>query len=176
MRYFSIIGIWFAVLIGDGIVIPGLTGLPSGFGIIVILSALAITFGIHRWVINFGIVLAVLTELLLGAYFGSIIGAWLIMASVWHLLDRFLNMRPIDENNSLAALAPFTLLGLGLFGLGESAMWAIGHFVYEPGLAPLPLFYIMSSPVIFGIVSGELVLILLIFRFIFYSRNSIYAQ
>lgn len=175
MKYFMIIGIWLAVLIGDGVILPALTGLPAGFGIIVFLSALVITFGIHRWVIGLGIILAGVTELMIGAYFGVIMGAWLVMAWSWHLLNKFLNMKPLNESDSLVALMPFTLLGLGLFALGESALWAISRFIYEAGLTAMVLVDILRSPAIFSIVAAELVITLFIFHFIYSPRNSIYG-
>ena len=175
MKQLAVICVWAAVFIIDGIMFPALTGLPSGLGIIVLLSALAITFGIHRWVIGLGIVLAGLTELMVGAYFGSIIGAWLVMAWSWHLLNRFLNMKPLSENNFLVALGPFTLLGFGLFGLGEGILWAIGRFVYEPGLTVTTLISIFRSPIMLSIVAVEFAIIIFIFRFIYSSRNSIHG-
>lgn len=175
MRYFVIIGLWFAVLVIDGVVFPSLTGWPSGFGIIVLLSALAITFGIHRWVIGLGIILAGLTELMLGTYFGTIVGAWLVMAWSWHLLNQFLNMKPLSENDSFLALIPFTLLGLGLFGLGEIMLWIISRFVYKSGLAITNFIGVFHSPMIFIIVAIELAVTLFVFRFIYSSRNSIYG-
>lgn len=175
MKRLLIIGVWLAVLIIDGIVLPALTGLPAGLGIMVLLSALAITFGIHRWVIGLGIILAGMTELMFGAYFGTIIGAWLVIAWGWHLLNRFLNMNPASENDSFMALVPFAVLGLGLFGLGEGVSWAIDRFVYESGLAVTTLIDILRSPTIFIIVAIELVATLLIFRLIYFSRTTIYA-
>ncbi len=171
MKRIAIIGVWLAVLVVDGIVLPALTGRPAGLGVMVFLAALAITFGIQRWVIGLGIVLAGLTELMLGIYFGTIIGAWLVLAWGWHLLNRFLNMKPVSENDSWPVLAPFTLFGLALFLLGESASWAISRFAYEPGLSPATLFQIVRSPVIFCVVTVELVVILFIFHFIYSARN-----
>ena len=172
MRYFAIMVVWFAVLIGDGIVFPALTGWPSGFGIMVLLSALAITFGIHRWLIGLGIILAGLTELILGTYFGIIIGAWLVITRVWHLLNQFLNLKPMSENDSLIAFAPATLCGLGLFSLGEGVSWVIIRFAYESELPATTLINILRSPAIISIVGIELLITLFVFRFIYFSRNA----
>ncbi|MEK7217700.1 MAG: hypothetical protein AAB374_02245 [Patescibacteria group bacterium] len=171
MRHLAIIGVWFVVFIADGIVFPALTGLPSGFGIMVLLSVLAITFGVHRWVIGLGIIFAGITELIIGTYFGTIIGAWLAMAWVWHLLNQFLNLKSMNENDSLVALAPFILLGLGLFAFGEGVSWMIIHFVYESELTAM-FFDIFLSPAILSIVAVEFAITFFVFRFIYFSRNA----
>lgn len=171
LKYFAIIIIWFVIFIGDGTVLPALTGLPFGFGIMILLSVMAITFGIQRWVIYLGIILAGLTELMIGAYFGTVIGAWLVMAWLWHILNNFLNMKSMSENDSLMTLVPFTLFGLGLFGLGEGVSWLINRFVYEPELAITNFVGIFCSPTMFSIVVIELTVTLFIFHFIYFSRN-----
>lgn len=175
MKHFPIILIWLGVIIADGIVLPALTGLPSGFGTIVLLSVLAITFGIHRWVIGLGILIAGIAELIFGMYFGAIIGSWLIMAWGWHLLNRFLNMKPMIEDNSLIAILPLTLFGLGLFIVGEAALWVTSRFVYEPKLTPSNLVHVVLSPIVLGITAAELIVIFFIFRFIYSSRDSLYG-
>lgn len=175
MRQLTVICIWAAVFIGDGIILPALTGWPSGLGIMVLLAALAITFGIHRWVIGLGIVLAGMTELMVGAYFGAIIGAWLVMVWGWHFLNRFLNMKPVSENDSLVALVPFTLLGLIIFGLGEGALWVISRLAYEPRLTVTTFVNILGSPTIFTVVTIELAVIIFILHLIYSPRNSIYG-
>lgn len=175
MKRVVIIGVWLMVLIVDGTVLPPLTGWPSGFGIMVLLSALAITFGIHLWVIGLGLVLAGMTELILGSYFGAIIGAWLIMAWIWYFLNRFLNMKPISENKSLVALVPFTLLGFILFVFGEGISWIINYFIYGSGFALTILVSIIRSPIICAVVVVELIITLSIFRLIYYPKDSIYG-
>ena len=174
MKILTIIGVWLVVLIIDGIVLPALTGLPSGLGIMVLLSALAIMFGVHRWVIGLGIVLAGLTELILGTNFGVIIGAWLVMVWGWYFLNQFLNIKLISKNNFLVILLPLTLLGLIIFVLGEGAWWAISHLVYERGLALSTLLYIIRSPVILSVVAVELMVTLFVFGLVYSSHNSIY--
>jgi len=170
LKHLAIIIIWFVFFIGDGTVLPALTGLPFGFSIMILLSVMAITFGIERWVVYLGIILAGLTELLVGAYFGTIIGAWLVMAWLWHVLNKFLNMRPMSENNSLVTLMPFTLFGFGLFGLGEGVSWLINRFVYEPKLAITNFIGIFGSPTMLCIVAVELIVTLFIFHFIYSSQ------
>src|SRR3989344_882957 len=172
MKYFAIIGVWFVALVGDGIILPALTGLPSGFGIIVLLSIMAVGFGVHRWVIGLGMILAGTTELIIGTYFGTIIGAWLVMAWGWYFLNQFLNIKSINKNNFLMAFVPVTLLGLGLFVFGEGVLWIIIRFVYESGLSTITLINILCSPAIFSIVAIELAVTLFIFRFIYLSRNA----
>ena len=171
MFYFIII-VWISLLVGDGIILPALTSLPSGFGAIVFLSALAITFGIHRWVIGLGIVLAGLTELMIGTYFGVIIGAWLVIAWSWHLLNRFLNMKSVNKNDSLGALIPVTLFGLGLFVVGEGILWMISRFVYESGLTATIFINILRSPTIITVIMTELIITLFVFRFISSPKNA----
>ena len=94
------------------------------------------------------------------------------MAWIWHLLNQLLNLKSMNENDSLVALAPFILLGLGLFAFGEGTLWVIIRFVYEPGLSTITLINILRSPAIFSIVAIELAVTLFIFRFIYLSRNA----
>lgn len=176
MRRLGIVGIWLVVIIIDGIVLPALSGLPSGLGIMVFLSALAITFGIHRWVISWGIVMAGATELILGAGFGTIIGSWLVVAWVWYLLNRFLNMKPLSENDSFLAFILFILLGLGLLAIGEGALWVITRLAYQSDLSTSTLFHLFRAPTILSIVAVELGVTLFVFRFIYSPKNLIYAQ
>lgn len=172
MKYLAIVGVWLAIFVGDGIIFPALTGLPSGFGIIVLLSALVITFGIHRWLIGLGLIFAGLTELILGAYFGTIIGAWLIIVWGWYLLNQFLNLKLMNERASLATFVSRILFGLGLFVLGESVLWMIIRFVYEPELTITILINILRSPTIFSIVLVEFAVTFFVFRFIYSSKNA----
>ena len=175
MKRFGIIVIWFAVLIIDGVILPALTGLPSGFGIIVFLSALAITFGIHRWVLWFGIILAGISELILASYFGVIIGAWLVMATGWYFLNQFLSTKPMGESDSFFSFVPSVFFGFVLTGLGEGAIWLISRFVYKSGFATTTLLGIVRSPMIVGVMAVELGLILLVFRWFYSPKNSIYG-
>lgn len=163
------------MIIGDGNIFPALTGLPSGFGIVTLFSVLAITFGIHRWVVVLGIILAGVTELILGAYFGTIISAWLIMAWIWYFLNRFLNLKPASENNSLLAFIPFILLSFSLFVIGESVWWLISRFVYEPELTLATLINIFSSPTICAVILVELATTFLLFRFFYHPKDFIYV-
>lgn len=172
MKYLLITVFWLVIFICDGIILPALTGLVSGFGAIVFLSALAITFGIHRWVIGLGIVLAGLTELMIGTYFGVIIGAWLVIAWSWHLLNRFLNMKSVNKNDSLGALIPVTLFGLGLFVVGEGVLWMMSRFVYESGLTATIFINILRSPTIIAVIMAELIITLFVFRFISSPKNA----
>ncbi len=175
MKYFIIIVVWFAIIVGDGTILSALTGLPAGFGIIALLSALAVTFGIYRWVIILGIVLAGITELMLGLYFGTIISAWLVIAWVWHILNRFLNINLANENVSLMVLIPLTMLGFSLFIIGEGVLWAISNFVYKSGLNIMTLINIFRLPVICIIILIELSVTIFILRFGYRSKNPIYA-
>ncbi|GEM_PF-5521698 len=172
MRRLTIVIIWFTVFVGDGIILPALTGLPAGFGILVFLSALMITFGVQRWVIGSGIIFAGATELILGTYFGVIIGAWLVMAWLGHVFFKFLNMESMNKNNSLAILVPFTLFGVVIFFAGVGAWWIINRLAYESGLSPSALFRVVLSPVIISIVVIELAITLFIFRFIYSPKNA----
>lgn len=171
MRRLVVIIIWFVVFVSDGIILPALTGLPTGFGILIFLSALIITFGVHRWVIGSGIILAGVTELILGTYFGVIMGAWLVMAWFGHIFFKFLNIESMDKNNSLATLVPFTLFGIIIFIVGEGALWTINRLAYESGLSPSTLSQIVFSPVVITVVAIEIAVTLFIFRLIYYSKN-----
>mgnify|MGYP001579176617 CR=1 FL=1 len=175
MKHISIIGVWIVLIIIDGILLPSLTGLPSGPDTILFLSVMVVTFGIHRWVIGLGIVIAGFAELILGTYFGAFIGSWLIMAWGWYILNRFLNMKPVSKHDSFLALAPFTLFSLALFFLGEGILCAIIRFVYEPELNLSTLLYIIQSPVILIVVAIEIAVTLLAFRFMYSSRDSNYV-
>jgi len=171
LKHLAIIIVWVIIFIGDGAVLPALTGLPSGFGIMVLLSAMVVVFGVQRWVIGLGIILAGLTELMVGTYFGTVIGAWLAIVWTWHFLNNFFNIKTINENSSFVALVPCTLFGLGLFGLGEGVLWVISRLVYEPGLSIVTLFDVFHSSAILSIVVIEFVMILFVFRLIYSSRN-----
>ena len=175
MKRLAIIIAWFFVVIIDGVVLPALTGLPTGFGIIIFLSAFAISFGIHRWVIILGIVLAFVTELNVGTYFGIIIGAWLVIAWAGHLMNRFFNMKPVNENDSLISILPIALLGFVLFCIGEVTLWVISRFVYESGLSMATLLQIMRSPKILAGVVAELMVVLSIFRLVYSPGDSVYG-
>ncbi|MDP4001784.1 MAG: hypothetical protein Q8P69_01925 [bacterium] len=172
MKYFTIIIIWFIVFISDGIILPALTGLPAGFGILVFLLALMITFGVHRWVIGSGIIIAGVTELILGVYFGVIIGTWLVMAWIGHVFFKFLNIESMNENNFFGTIIPFTLFGIVIFAVGEGTLWVISRLAYESGLSPSTLFRIVFSPMVIIIVAIELVVTLFIFRFIYYTSRT----
>lgn len=172
MKYLAIIGTWLAVLISDSVILPALTDFPSGFGILVFLSALVIVFGVHHWVIGLGIVLAGITELIFGMYFGVVIGAWLVMVWCGYVLYQFLNVKSMGENDSMFSLMPFTLLGLVVFSVGEIVFWLIEYFIYKSGFTLPVLLEVASSPVIISIVIIELAITLFIFRFIYPSQNA----
>ncbi|MBP9822148.1 MAG: hypothetical protein KBC81_01735 [Candidatus Pacebacteria bacterium] len=171
MKRFAIILIWIAVVVADGVLLPAISGMPSGFGALVFLSALIITFHVHRWVIGLGIFISLATELWVGAYFGTIIGSYLIMVIVWYLLNKFLNMRSASENGSMLAIIPFTFLGIILFGVGEVFLWLVNRYVYIRDLSMATLIKLIISPEILAIVTIELIVIFLVFNFIYSSQN-----
>lgn len=171
IKYPAIVGVWLVVLIIDSVMLPALTGFPSGFGISVFLSALVIVFGVHRWVIGLGVVFAGITELIFGMNFGVVIGSWLFMVWCGYVLYQFLNIKSMGENDSVFAVLPFTFLGIVIFSVGGIAFWLINHFIYKSGLVLSVLLEIMVSPVIASIVIIELAATLFVFRLINSSPN-----
>lgn len=167
--------IWFGALVIDGSVLPALLSSPAGFGTIVFLVALALSFGIHRWVIGWGMAAAFITELFLGAYFGSLIGAWLVIVWIWYGLNRFLSLKPSTESDSWLPLVPLVFFGMVLFVAGTISEWTIINLAYERGLTFLTVQDILGSPAILITVCAELVIFLLIMRGIYTPRISLYV-
>lgn len=170
MKYLLIIGLWLMAFICDGIILPALTGLVSGFGVIVFLAILIVMFGVHRWTILTGIILASATEILTGAYFGTIIVAWLIMNLVWYFLNMFLNIKLINPNDSFIKILTLIPYGLGLFILGESVMWLMIRLIYETQISIIMLSSILGSLVVYSIFMAEFLVIIFILRYIYHSK------
>ena len=175
MKRAAIAAVWVVVLIVDGVVLPGLTGLHAGLGIMIFLAALAVSFGAHRWVIGLGMALSLGAELILGMNFGVIIGAWLAIIWSWYGMSQVLSMKSVHENDSMLTLVPCAAFGIVLVAVGECAAWLIDRVMYQAGLTSATLRAILGSPAIMGVAFVELVAVLFIFRFIYSSRTSFYA-
>jgi hypothetical protein len=175
MKRLFLVAIWAGFLVADGMIWPSLSGWSAGFGSIIFLVALALTFGIHRWVIGWGFAFAFATELFFGFYFGSLMGTWLILCWVWHIAGRFLSIKPLSDNDSWLALIPLAVSGAVLFTIAECGEWSIVRWAYDRTLTPTILKLSLNSPVILATVAVELFLLLVVFRFIYAPRVSVYG-
>lgn len=175
MNRLALMAVWFGALVIDGSVFPALLGSPAGFGTIVFLVALALSFGVHRWVIGWGIAAAFLAELFLGAYFGTLIGAWLVIVWIWHGLNRFMSLKPSTESDSWLSLVPLGVFGMVLFIAGTISEWAIIYLAYERGLTFSIVQDMLRSPAVLLTVCAELIVLLVVMRGIYKPKVSFYG-
>ena len=167
--------LYILLLVVDGIVIPAFRDAVSGFGPAIFLVALLIGFGVHRGIIGWGLVIAFLTELSFGLYFGSMMGAWLITVGIWHLLNRFFSLKSFKENDSWFALVPAIFFGLILFGTFEIGQWLVSRLAYDRNLSIAIVEYMARSPEILMVSIGELLFILIAMRQLHARRATFYG-
>ncbi len=173
MRRFFLPILWVVFLVFDGMVMPGLRVLESGFGSIIFLIALLLVFGIHRWVVGWGLGIGLISELLFGLHLGSIMGAWIIVVWSWYVLNRFFTVKPLEEHDSWFGAIPSIVFGILLFVISQGGEWLIIRLAYERTL-PLELIkYILRSPQIFLSVALELGILLIALRSL-YTRREIH--
>ncbi len=166
MSRFWIVLIWLAALVVDGIMLPALRIGPAGFGTLLFLIALALTFGVHRWVVGWGIAIALAAEIMLGLYFGTLIAAWLIAAWGWYGINRFFSMKAASEPGSRLAIIPLVVFGILLFVAAQLGQWFITRVFYERTLTVAVTQAIINSPPILIIVGIELLVLLAVLRLI----------
>lgn len=171
MKGITLILLWLVFIIIDGVVLPAALSMPAGFGIIVLLIALSLSFSIHRWVVISGLCLAFITEIILGLYFGSLMGEWLAIAWVWYGLNDFFNLKSFHESG-WSILAPFAIIGTILFTIAKVFEWVIIHLAYDRTLAFSATQQIIKSPVILAMVFFEMCVLLFIFHLIHAKRIS----
>lgn len=176
MKKLIVILLYILIIVIDGILIPSFRDAISGFGPAIFLTALLIGFGVNRGTIAWGLVIAGLTELLFGLYFGSMMGAWIITVGAWHLLNRFLSLKPFGENDSWLALVPAIFFGLILFGSFEMGQWLVIRLAYDRNLSIAIVKGIASSPEILTVAVGELSFLLIVIKQLCARRVTFYAQ
>lgn len=164
-----------AMLIADSIIWPAVSGRIGGFGIILFLIGLILTFGMHRWVVGWGLGISFVAELLLGLYFGSLMGTWLIICWAWYLASRFLSMKPLQETDSWFGIIPLALCGIALYVIAEIGEWLLVRRAYENNLPSTLLKSLLTNPAMFAGMSIELILLLLVLRSVYAPKFSIYA-
>lgn len=170
MKQFILGVLWLGVLVTDGVIIPALIGVLTGFGPILFLIALVVHFGVQRWIVGLGIFMAFLTELLLGLYFGSFIGTWLIIVSVWYIVVKFFSLKSSDE--SWSTLIPSFIFGMILCVIAIIGEWLIIRLVYESTLSFSTTYNLIISSQVFVFTGLEFVILLLVLRYI--SKTSPY--
>ena len=167
---------WIALVAFDGIVLPAMHSGPSGFGTIVFLIALILSFGTHRWVIGWGIVAAFCAELFFGFDIGALIGSWLVVVWAWQVLNRFFSLKSFtDGESSWFMLLPLELAGLVLFVVAECAHWLIDRVAYEPTLSFRTTADLIASPIALITAGLELAALLALIRIVYMRRNFIYG-
>src|SRR5258708_32097863 len=171
MRNILLILIWIIFLIVDGMILPSLR-IGSGFGPRFFLATIAVSFGVTRPLVVWGLAAAFVMELWLGFYFGSLMGPWLLVAWSWHFLNRFFNFKSLRENDSWFPLIPSVLAGLLLFAVAEFGTWAITKFIYESSLSILPLKYILISPEILATISAEFLILLILMKYFYKTEQA----
>ncbi len=77
----------------------------------IFLIAIAMTYGVHRWVIYLGLVIACLTELVYGFYFGSLMIQWLVIMWIWYSLNNFFSLKVVNKNDYWFLIVPYIFYG-----------------------------------------------------------------
>jgi hypothetical protein len=176
MKRALLVALWVILLAFDGIVLPAIHSGPSGFGTIVFLIALILSFGTHRWVIGWGMAAAFCAELFFGFYLGALVGTWLVVVWAWQVLNQFFSLKSFtDGESSWFMLLPLELAGLVLFILAEGAHWLIIRLAYEHNLSFRITADLVASPSALITAGLELVVLLIIIRLLCIRRSFIYG-
>jgi hypothetical protein len=170
MSRIALILIWFGVLVVDGIIFPAL-GFIGGFGSIIFLISVLLSYGTHRWVIGWGLVVAFVTEILFGWYLGTFVLAWLSVVWTWYILNAVFSVRPAHESESGLSVLFLSVCGIGLFMVSELAGWVFVKLVYDPKITFLIPRMIVTSLSILGGVFLELMVVLSLIRLLRIKRT-----
>ena len=163
------------LLIVDGVILPALTGLSGGVGVLVVFVGFLLTLGVHRWVIGWGLGFAFVLELMLGLYFGSLMLAWVFTCWAWYLASKFLSLKPLHESDTWLGVVPLAIVGTVLCGVAEGVTSLVARWFYSAPFSLTMLKVFFTTPIVLITTIGEMLIFLIVLRYVYASRTSIYA-
>lgn len=161
MKIPYLILIFVLTILTDGIVMPAFLHVHESFLVFVFFAALVVRYSEEPNLIGWGIAFAIVSELLLGLYPGTLVIAWLLTLGAWHLSMRLISLKLSLE--SVANVIPLLIGEFGVLSLLFIFVSAASRLFYRDTGAFLTLTTLIRTPffVWYGVIAGLVYLVTL---------------